>query len=272
VAYRAPHLHQALRCFCLGAFAVLSRDVEQGAELPFSFEEHASVGRPALYEYRPLVRGFVEARAATLAEREDARLAIAELRREPRAGIFARAHAGAGGEDAALIESVLLPLLARTAEACGGFDWTDDAFERAYVELERALFGDRHTYAALAPLVGLVGVAEVDLGGGIHVRPAREGELASAWPQARGLLPQDFGREPDRVCVLALERTLPPGADDVPDAPGEIADAITELSGEKVDRRTIVINQPIKSLGAHEVSVKLHDEVSATVALNVVPA
>ena len=29
---------------------------------------------------------------------------------------------------------------------------------------------------------------------------------------------------------------------------------------------------PIKSLGAHEVSVKLHDEVSATVALNVVQA
>ena len=52
----------------------------------------------------------------------------------------------------------------------------------------------------------------------------------------------------------------------------EIADAITEVSGEKVDRRTIVVVNPIKSLGAHEVSVKLHDEVSATVALNVVPA
>ncbi len=52
----------------------------------------------------------------------------------------------------------------------------------------------------------------------------------------------------------------------------EIADAITEVSGEKVDRRTIVVTNPIKSLGAHEVSVKLHDEVSATVALNVVPA
>ena len=52
----------------------------------------------------------------------------------------------------------------------------------------------------------------------------------------------------------------------------EIADAITEISGEKVDRRTIVVNQPIKSLGAHEVSVKLHDGVAATVALNVVPA
>ncbi len=51
----------------------------------------------------------------------------------------------------------------------------------------------------------------------------------------------------------------------------EIADAITEVSGEKVDRRTIVVTNPIKTLGSHEVSVKLHDEVSATVALNVVP-
>jgi large subunit ribosomal protein L9 len=52
----------------------------------------------------------------------------------------------------------------------------------------------------------------------------------------------------------------------------EIADAISEVSGEKVDRRTIVVTNPIKTLGSHEVSVKLHDEVSATVALNVVPA
>jgi large subunit ribosomal protein L9 len=52
----------------------------------------------------------------------------------------------------------------------------------------------------------------------------------------------------------------------------EIADAITETSGEKVDRRTIVVVQPIKSLGAHEVSVKLHDGVAAKVSLNVVPA
>ena len=52
----------------------------------------------------------------------------------------------------------------------------------------------------------------------------------------------------------------------------EIADALADVSGEKVDRRTIVVANPIKSLGAHQVSVKLHDEVSATVALNVVPA
>ena len=52
----------------------------------------------------------------------------------------------------------------------------------------------------------------------------------------------------------------------------EIAGAIAETSGAQVDKRTIVVANPIKSLGAHEVSVKLHDEVSATVALNVIPA
>ncbi|MFC7495522.1 MULTISPECIES: 50S ribosomal protein L9 [unclassified Nocardioides] len=53
---------------------------------------------------------------------------------------------------------------------------------------------------------------------------------------------------------------------------GEIADALAETSGEKVDKRTIVVTNPIKALGTHEVSVKLHDDVSATVALNVIPA
>jgi large subunit ribosomal protein L9 len=52
----------------------------------------------------------------------------------------------------------------------------------------------------------------------------------------------------------------------------EIAGALTDASGEPVDKRTIAVRNPIKALGSHEVSVKLHDEVSATVALNVIPA
>src|SRR6476620_10743895 len=52
----------------------------------------------------------------------------------------------------------------------------------------------------------------------------------------------------------------------------EIAGALAETSGEQVDKRTIVVDNPIKSLGAHEVSVKLHDEVSATESRNVIPA
>ncbi|MEZ5096085.1 MAG: 50S ribosomal protein L9 [Nocardioides sp.] len=52
----------------------------------------------------------------------------------------------------------------------------------------------------------------------------------------------------------------------------EIADSLAATAGEPVDKRTIVVPNPIRSLGAHEVTVKLHDEVAATVALNVVKA
>jgi len=52
----------------------------------------------------------------------------------------------------------------------------------------------------------------------------------------------------------------------------EIASALEGVSGEGVDKRTIVVTHPIKSLGAHQVSVKLTDGVAATVALNVIPA
>ncbi|WP_028659954.1 50S ribosomal protein L9 [Nocardioides insulae] len=52
----------------------------------------------------------------------------------------------------------------------------------------------------------------------------------------------------------------------------DIAGALNAAVGENVDKRTIALGNPIKALGAHEVSVKLHDEVSAKVALSVVPA
>jgi len=230
VTPRSPHLYESLRNFCLGAFRFLHQEVDRGDELPFAFEQHASLGRPALYEYRPLARGYVEGRARALAAREDARLALEDLRREPAAAIFARAHAGARpSEDDALFHSVLLPLIVSTAEACGGFDWADDVFERAYAELEAALFRGRHAYAALAPLVGISLGAQVELGDGIRVRVAATGELASAWPEANGLLPPDFGRAPDRLCVLELEHDLPPGSSEASDSPAELADAVTAL-------------------------------------------
>jgi hypothetical protein len=231
VALRAPHLYRSLRGFCLGAFRTLLADIDDGADVPFAFEEHTSLDRPALYEYRPLVRPFVEVRAHRLTRREDARIAIDDLKREPAAAIFARAHASPrASDDDGLFASVLLPLLTRTAELCGGFDWDDAAYDKAYAELEQSLFGPGHSYGAVAPLVGItLGGQAVDLGGGIRVRTAATGEVAKLWPEAGGLLPVDFGREPDRICVLELERALPRGDTEPPDAPGEIADAVTAI-------------------------------------------
>jgi hypothetical protein len=227
---RVPHLYESLRRFCLGSFAALDRELGRGAELPFAFEAHASRGRPALYEYRPLVREFVEARAEALSRREDARIAVEDLLAEPAAAIYARAQGeGVPDGDGALLRSVLLPLLVSVAEGCGGFDWDDVVFDRAYLELEQTLFRRSHTFVALAPLVGVSAGAPVELGGGVRVRAAATGELSAHWPEATGLLPPDYGREVDRLCLVELETRLE-GADAAPpDAPGEIADAVTAL-------------------------------------------
>ena len=154
MAVRTPHLYRSLRLFCLAGFSLLADDVAGGDELPFAFEEHASRGPSSLYEYRPLVRSYVEARAERLSALADARLAIEDLGREPAAAIYAAAHSGKAG-DQPLLRTIVLPLLADVADACGGFDWSDEAFDRAYAELERSLFGERRTYAAIAPLVWL---------------------------------------------------------------------------------------------------------------------
>src|SRR3954470_1575559 len=227
---RAPHLHDTLRRFCLGAFAVFTRELEDGVDLPFAFEEHGTYGRPTLYEYRPLVRGFVAARAERLFARVDVQDAVGDLLREPAARIFARAHEGdVRDERRAVYRSVLVPLLVRTAEGCGGFDWDDSAYARAYEELEASLYGEGHAYGAVAPLIGLSVGTQIELGDGIRVRVAATGELAAMWPEAAGLLPRNFGREPDRICVLELERSLASGTNEAPDAPGELADAVTAI-------------------------------------------
>ncbi len=55
----------------------------------------------------------------------------------------------------------------------------------------------------------------------------------------------------------------------------DIATAINKASGsagETVDKRRIILGNPIKSLGSHQVTVKVHDDVDATVKLDVVSA
>jgi len=214
-AVRAPHLYRSLRCFCLGAFHVLSAE---DVDLPFAFEQHASRGRPVLYEYRPLVRDFVEARARKLEGRQDAQLAVQDLRAEPAAGLF--------GEEP--FKSVLLPLILRVSESCGGFDWDDAAFDRAYEDLEQTLFSGRRAYAAVAPLIGLSLGGEQALAEGLCVRHAATGGLAKHWPEAQALLPPEFGRDTDRLCVIELQRELAAG-ETAPDAAGEIGDAVTAV-------------------------------------------
>ncbi len=55
----------------------------------------------------------------------------------------------------------------------------------------------------------------------------------------------------------------------------DIASAINASAGggsDVVDKRRILVGNPIKALGEHTVTVKVHDEVEAVVNLQVVPA
>jgi large subunit ribosomal protein L9 len=48
----------------------------------------------------------------------------------------------------------------------------------------------------------------------------------------------------------------------------DVADAVAEAGG-KVERNQIVLNTPIKTLGLHVITVRLHAEVSLTLTVNV---
>jgi large subunit ribosomal protein L9 len=52
----------------------------------------------------------------------------------------------------------------------------------------------------------------------------------------------------------------------------DIADAVGRAGGPQVDKRRIEIGAPIKTVGAHQVTVRVHPEVTATVSLEVVSA
>jgi len=52
----------------------------------------------------------------------------------------------------------------------------------------------------------------------------------------------------------------------------DVAAAVSKAGGPQLDKRKIEITSPIKTVGPHKVSVRLHPEVAATIGLTVVAA
>ena len=52
----------------------------------------------------------------------------------------------------------------------------------------------------------------------------------------------------------------------------DVADAVKQAGGPDIDRRRIELPGPIKTTGSHQVTVRVHAEVSATLTVDVVPA
>ncbi len=52
----------------------------------------------------------------------------------------------------------------------------------------------------------------------------------------------------------------------------DVVEAVNKAGGPKLDRRLVTLGAPIKALGNHTVTVKVHPEVEATLTLEVVAA
>ena len=86
----------------------------------------------------------------------------------------------------------------------------------------------------------------------------------------------------DREAAEVVARTLVPQVIRIPVRAGsderlfgsvtssDVASAVAEQTGVELDRRKLQLDEPIKTLGTHEVPVKLHSDVEFRVTVDVV--
>src|SRR4051794_11202902 len=188
---RSHTLHAALRAFAEEAAAQLADDTAHGAEVPFELVEEGARRRTPLYCYRPLVDEFLREREGALARlpaHDGAIRALAEHADRLPAYLQALARRPSAEPQAAL-QAFLGRLFAEQTE----FALDAPRFERAYTQLEEALYAGRTDATVVAPVLGLdVASPEVVLGEGLCLRRA----------ETMPGLPPDATAEADVVAVF----------------------------------------------------------------------
>ena len=112
-----------------------------------------------------------------------------------------------------------------------------------------------------------------------HAIPATDGVAAQANAMRRS---RDLRDAKDREAAELVARTLVPMVIRIPARAGsegklfgsitaaDVVDAVSEQAKVTLDRRRLRLDEPIKSLGVHEIPVKLHSEVEFQVSVEVV--
>ncbi len=98
-----------------------------------------------------------------------------------------------------------------------------------------------------------------------QMRRAREEETKKA-KEAAALKVATLGASPVYISARAGEEGKLFGS--VTNA--DVARAIVEQLGEDIDRRDIRLEDPIRTLGTHQIEVHLHEEVNALVTVEVI--
>ena len=166
---RNRQLHAALSAFVEEAAWQLQSDTSEGADLPF---EVVAAGRrdSPLYCYRPLTADFISERVSLLGRLPSYLPALGAL--SDLGGLDAylesRGERGYPAESRARAEFALRVFLSRVFEESTDFALSPERLERAYGEVESALYDGRTETVVIAPLLGLeIASPELALGDGL---------------------------------------------------------------------------------------------------------
>ncbi len=168
---RNATLHAILASFTADAAEALNRDAEHGAEIPFELVAEPGGSSP-LYCYRPLTGRFINERVqllAAVASYAPALRALAAVEATVDY-LLARGATHVPEDPRERADAALRAFLSRVFDQRSRFGFEPDRFERAYTELELALYEGRRTTTVIAPLLGLAldhGTDELALGDGL---------------------------------------------------------------------------------------------------------
>jgi len=203
VSVRNRSLHQNLLAFAEQAALQLSSDALEGAEVPFELIETPGEGTP-LYCYRPRSDEFIRDRLGVLGRLPTYRPAAQALESLGGLDAYLRARAEprvpstTGERTDAALRAFLSALYAETSE----FEFSSERFDRAYAELEGAVYETRALTSVMVAVHGLELVsAEVQLGDGLALMrgetvPDAPREAVWSGPAAEG---------PSTLAVLTTE-------------------------------------------------------------------
>jgi hypothetical protein len=162
-------LHGALAAFVEEAAWQLAAETADGAEIPFEVVRGGRRDSP-LYCYRPLTADFIEQRVGLLARLPSFLPAVHALSGLGRLGEYleSRGERGYPAEARARAEFALRVFLSRVFEESTDFALSPERLERAYGEVESALYDGRTETVVIAPLLGLeIASPELALGDGL---------------------------------------------------------------------------------------------------------
>ena len=162
-------LHGALAAFVEEAAWQLSAETADGAEIPFEVVRGGRRDSP-LYCYRPLTADFIEQRVGLLSRLPSFLPAVHALSGLGRLGDYleSRGERGYPAEPRARAEFALRVFLSRVFEESTDFALSPERLERAYREVESALYDGRTETVVIAPLLGLeIASSELALGEGL---------------------------------------------------------------------------------------------------------